>query len=184
MRKHEGFTPCEGAGRIRPQARDRRVQGRTAAPSARHHLFRKANVRRREPQVPQEQSGHRESRGCQESQALIIRGGPARNRVVFINSRRERGKKGLPSESCGAYDLALCLRSFAVAKYEGREAPSEGPPLMKTTRFLAGLPLLFRHEGSRGVLARANARIEPNSAARSTRRSRPRVRGRPCKRRG
>lgn len=45
-------------------------------------------------------------------------------------------------------------------------------------------PQFFCHEGSRGVPARANARIEPNSAARSTRRSRPRVRGRPCKRRG
>ena len=45
-------------------------------------------------------------------------------------------------------------------------------------------PRFFCHEGSRGVLARANARIEPNSAARSTRRSRPRVRSRPCKRRG
>ena len=134
MRKHEGFTPCEGAGRIRPQARDRRVQGRTAAPSARHHLFRKANVRRREPQVPQEQSGHREfqvyreSQGCRESQALIIRGGHARNRVVFINTGRGRGKKRALPESCGDADLALCLRPFAAAKCEWREAPGESPP--------------------------------------------------------
>ena len=85
---------------------------------------------------------------------------PARNRVVFINSRRERGKKGLPSESCGADDLALCLRSFAAAKCEGREAPFEGLTLMKTTRFLAGLPsFLSRKFADAGkVLARASAR--------------------------
>lgn len=131
--KHGGFTACAGAGRIRPQARDRRAQGRTAVLSARHRLFRKANAHRREPQVPQGQPGHqgfqvyRESQGCRESQALIFRGGHARNRVVFINSGREHGKRGPPPESLGVADLALCLRPFAAAKCEWREAPGESP---------------------------------------------------------
>ena len=168
MRKHEGFTPCEGAGRIRPQARDRRVQGRTAAPSARHHLFRKANVRRRELQVPQEQSGHRESRGCRESQALIFRGGHARNRVVFINSEREHGKRGPPPESLGITDLALCLRVARGRQMRGPggswralRGPSRSLPLMKTSRFLAGAPLFFlprKFADAGKVLARASGR--------------------------
>ena len=134
MRKHGTITACEGAGRIRPQARDRRAQGRTAVLSALHRLFRKASFHHREPQVPQEQPGHREfqvyreSQGCRESQALIFRGGHARNRVVFINSGRGRGKKRALPESCGVADLALCLRPFAAAKCEWREAPGESPP--------------------------------------------------------
>ena len=78
--------------------------------------------------MPQEQPVHRESRGCWESQALIFRGGPARNRVVFINTGRGRGKKRALPESCGDADLALCLRPFAAAKCEWREAPGESPP--------------------------------------------------------
>lgn len=138
MRKHGTITACAGVGRIRPQARDRRAQGRTAVLSALHRLFRKASFHHREPQVPQERPGHRES------QALIFRGGHARNRVVFINSGRGRGKKRALPESCGVADPALCLRPFAAAKCEWREAPGESPPrgltLMKTSRFLAGLP--------------------------------------------
>ena len=174
MRKHEGFTPCEGAGRIRPQARDRRVQGRTAAPSARHHLFRKANVHRREPQVPQEQPVHREfqvyreSQGCRESQALIIRGGHARNRVVFINTGREHGKRGPPPESLGTTDLALCLRVAhgrqvrePGGSWRALRGPSRSLPLMKTSRFLAGAPLFFlprKFADAGKVLARASGR--------------------------
>ena len=55
-------------------------------------------------------------------------GGHARNRVVFINSGRGRGKKGPLPESCGVAELALCLRPFAAAKCEWREAPGESPP--------------------------------------------------------
>lgn len=54
--------------------------------------------------------------------------GPARNRVVFINSGRGRGKKRALPESCGVADLALCLRPFAAAKCEWQEAPGESPP--------------------------------------------------------
>lgn len=56
-----------------------------------------------------------------------FRGGPTRDRVVFINPGRERRKKWPLPESRGADDLALCLQPFADAKCEGREAPSEGP---------------------------------------------------------
>lgn len=60
-------------------------------------------------------------------------------------------------ESCGVAELALCLRSLAASKYEGRETPSEGPLLMKTSRFLAGLPSFSASEAHRGVpLARAS----------------------------
>lgn len=116
-------------------------------------------------------------------------GGPARNRVVFINSRRERGKKGLPSESCGADDLALCLQLFTAAKCEGREAPSEGLPLMKTSRFLASFPSISATEvrGNSACAGERTCRAEQRRAgrnARSTGRSRLRVRVGPCKRRG
>lgn len=166
MRKHGGFTACAGAGRIRPQARDRRAQGRTAVLSARHRLFRKANAHRREPQVPQGQPGHqgfqvyRESQGCRESQALIFRGGHARNRVVFINSGREHGKRGPPPESLGITDLALCLRVARGRQMRGPRGPeralrgpSRGLALMKTTRFLAGVPCFSATEVSRGAWA-------------------------------
>ena len=66
-------------------------------------------------------------------------------------------EKGAPPRSCGVADLALCLRSLAASKYEGRETPSEGPLLMKTSRFLAGLPSFSASEAHRGVpLARAS----------------------------
>lgn len=168
MRKHGTITACAGVGRIRPQARDRRAQGRTAVLSARHRLFRKANAHRREPQVPQEQPGHREFRGCwesqdcRESQALIIRGGHARNRVVFINSRRGHGKKGVLPESCGLTDLALCLRQFVAAKCEWREAPGEGPqgPRVDENLSISGrCPPVFLQQKFTGVaLARASMR--------------------------
>lgn len=166
MRKHETITACAGVGRIRPQARDRRAQGRTAVLSARHRLFRKANAHRREPQVPQGQPGHqgfqvyRESQGCRESQALIFRGGHARNRVVFINSGREHGKRGPPPERLGITDLALCLRVARGRQMRGPRGPeralrgpSRGLALMKTTRFLAGVPCFSATEVSRGAWA-------------------------------
>ena len=172
MRKHGTITACAGVGRIRPQARDRRAEGRTAVLSTRHRLFRKANVHRREPQVPQGQPVHREfrgcwesqgyweSQGCRESQALIFRGGHARNRVVFINSGREHGKRGPPPESLGITDLALCLRVARGRQMRGPRGPeralrgpSRGLALMKTTRFLAGVPCFSATEVSRGAWA-------------------------------
>ena len=59
---------------------------------------------------------------------LLSEGGHARNRVVFINTGRGRGKKRALPESCDVADLALCLRPFAAAKCEWREAPGESPP--------------------------------------------------------
>ena len=178
MRKHEGFTPCEGAGRIRPQARDHRAQGRTAVLSARHRLFRKANVHRREPQVPQEQSGHREfqvyreSQGCRESQALIIRGGHARNRVVFINTGRRGHCPKAVVTLTWPYACGRSRRPSASGEKRPARALQE-PHIDENLPISGRSPQFFCHEGSRGVLARANARIEPNSAARSKARGRP-----------
>ena len=109
-------------------------------------------------------------------------GGPARNRVVFINSRRERGKKGALPGSCGVAELALCLQLFTAVKCEGR-------PLMKTSRFLASLPSFSATEvrGNSACAGERTCRAEQRRAgrnARSTGRSRPRVRGRPYKQHG
>ena len=84
---------------------------------------------------------------------------PARNRVVFINSGKGCGKRGPLPESRGTADLTLCLRSLADAKYEERETPSKGPLLMKTSRFLAGLPSFSATEvRGRVPLAQTSAR--------------------------
>ena len=75
----------------------------------------------------------------------------------FSSTREESAEKGAPPRSCCVADLALCLRSLAASKYEGRETPSESPLLMKTSRFLAGLPSFSASEAHRGVpLARAS----------------------------
>lgn len=204
MRKHGGFTPCEGAGRIRPQARDHRAQGRTAVPSALHRLFQKANVHRREPQVPQEQSGHRES------QALIFRGGHTRNRVVFINSGRGHGGRGRRPEAVVSLTWPYaCCRSRRPSASGGKrparalQGPSRSLPLMKTSRFLAGAPLFFlprKFADAGKALARASGRKRAEQrragesavdwaahqswARRSIGQSSLRARGLPRKRRG
>ncbi len=59
--------------------------------------------------------------------SFIRGGGPARNRVVFINSSRESGKKGPLLESHDSVDMAYACRLFTAAKCEEREAPSEEP---------------------------------------------------------
>ena len=77
----------------------------------------------------------------------------------FSSTREEDTGEGVPSRSRGVADLALCLPPFAASKYERREAPSEGPLLMKTSRFLAGLPSFSATEVRRRVpLARASVR--------------------------
>ena len=93
-------------------------------------------------------------------------GGPARNRVVFINSRRERGKKEPLPESRGTDDLALYLRSLAASKCERREAPSEGPSVDENHPISGRSPPLFRHGSSqtRGKRLRGRAGTsEPSS---------------------
>ena len=109
-------------------------------------------------------------------------GGPARNRVVFINSGRGRREKGALPGSCGVAELALCLQLFTAVKCEGL-------PLMKTSRFLASLPSFSATEvrGNSACAGERTCRAEQRRAgrnARSTGRSRPRVRGRPYKQHG
>lgn len=122
MRKHGTITACAGVGRL-PPIPNRRERARAAKPSERRPPFWKARSHRQEPQVPQGQPGHQGFQVYRESQALIFRGGHARNRVIFINSGREHGKRGPPPESLGITDLALCLR---VAR--GRQMRGPGGP--------------------------------------------------------
>ena len=89
----------------------------------------------------------------------ISRGGPARNRAVFINSGRGRGKKGPLPESRGTADLALCLRSFADAKCKEREAPSEGPSVDENHPISGRTPPRF-------VCIRELAKVENRAIAR------------------
>ena len=124
---------------------------RGGADSGSHRSF--ASTRRR--------SVHRAGSFCKLlfRSARSFEGCPARNRVVFINSGKGCGKRGPLPESRGTADLTLCLRSLADAKYEERETPSEGPLLMKTSRFLAGLPSFSATEVRRRVpLAQTSAR--------------------------
>lgn len=92
----------------------------------------------------------------------VFEGGPARNRVVFINSRRGHGEKGALPGSRGAADLALYLQVARGRQTRGSEGSLQEPSADKNLPISGRSPLLFCHEGSRGVLARANARIEPS----------------------
>ena len=203
MRKDRGFTPCEGEqreggaaccvgtghfARARSQRRRPCIM-RSSCQASREGEVASAKIDSPERQCRQRHGKARPPIPRSFLRGVIFRGGPARNRLVFINSRRERGKKGLPSESCGADDLALCLQLFTAAKCEGREAPSEGLPLMKTSRFLASLPSISATEvrGNSACAGERTCRAEQRRAgrnARSTGRSRLRVRVGPCKRRG
>ncbi len=66
------------------------------------------------------------------------RGGPARKRAVFIVMRRNLGKKAGSANQPQVDDLVFCSYADAAAHPKERVSPSRGPPLMKTTRFLAG----------------------------------------------
>lgn len=60
------------------------------------------------------------------------KGGPARNRVVFINSERRHKNKGGLSENANVADLAFFFLSHRSRQYRGKETPSKDFPLMKT----------------------------------------------------
>ena len=68
----------------------------------------------------------------------IFKGGPARNRAVFIISgRRGVGEGEVHREACLA-DLALCFCAVCTRLPQGWITPCERLSVMKTTRFLAG----------------------------------------------
>ena len=91
------------------------------------------------------------------SECAIFREASCQKSGGFHQLGKRAREKGAPPRSCCVADLALCLRSLAASKYEGQETPSEGPLLMKTSRFLAGLPSFSASEAHRGVpLARAS----------------------------
>ena len=100
--------------------------------------------------------------------------------------KRTRGKGRRPEAVVSLTWPYTCGRSRPPSASGGKRPARalQGPHVDEILPISGRSPQFFCHGSSRGVLARANARIEPNSAARSTRRSRPRVRSRPCKRRG
>lgn len=100
-----------------------------------------------------------------------FRGGPTRDRVAFINPGRERRKKGPLPESRGADDLALCLRPFADAKCEGREAPSEGPSVDENLPISGRSPQFFCLGSSQRGAACAGRRTQASRATRTPGRS-------------
>ena len=88
----------------------------------------------------------------------VFEGGPARNRVVFINSRRECGKKGPLLESRGADDLALCLQVARGRQTRGSEGSLQEPSADENLPISGRSPQFFCHGSSRGALARASMR--------------------------
>ena len=68
------------------------------------------------------------------------RGRPARNRVVFIISGRIRARRRKPSAKQTPLNWPYSSRRFRPLVTRDGETPSEGFPLMKTARFLAGPP--------------------------------------------
>ena len=80
-------------------------------------------------------------------------GGPARNRVVFINSGSVCRKKGRRQEAVVSLTWPYtCGRSRPPSANGGKRPPKE-PPLMKTSRFLAGLPRFSATEVRKGAWA-------------------------------
>ena len=78
---------------------------------------RKREDRQPHTATPPEAQGKRGPRFCALFYSVsFFERGPARNRVVFINSGKGCGKRGPLPESRDTADLALCLRSLADAK--------------------------------------------------------------------
>lgn len=75
----------------------------------------------------------------------ISKGGPARNRAVFINLGGECAKEGVRACEPDFADLALCFTFPVSVSLEGQMTPFRCLLLMKTTRFLAGLPDICAH---------------------------------------
>ena len=110
------------------------------------------------------------------AECAISRGGSCQKSGGFHQLGKRAREEGAPPRSCGVADLALCLRSLAASKYEGRETPSEGPLLMKTSRFLAGLPC-FSATKVRGVRLLGRTRVSSRTAPRGRPGDRDRVSG-------
>ena len=91
--------------------------------------------------IPQTEYGKRPPGKCCVRSKLgraFSKGGPARNRVVFIISgRRGLGEGEVHREACLA-DLAVCFCAACTRLPQGRITPCERLSVMKTTRFLAG----------------------------------------------
>lgn len=82
----------------------------------------------------------------------VFEGGPARNRVVFINSRRECGKKGPLLESRGADDLALCLQVARGRQTRGSEGSLQEPSADENLPISGRSLLVFSRVGRSFIL--------------------------------
>ena len=91
--------------------------------------------------IPQTEYGKRPPGKCCVRSKLgcaFSKGGPARNRAVFIISgRRGLGEGEVHREACLA-DLAVCFCAACARLPQGWITPCERLSVMKTTRFLAG----------------------------------------------
>ena len=79
---------------------------------------------------------------CSALRSAFSRGRPARNRVVFINLSGVRRREGKAPENRASLTWPYARVLPAASSHEGRTTPSRRLPLMKTTRFLAGLPII------------------------------------------
>ena len=105
---------------------------------------------------------------------VIFRGGPARNRVVFINSGRGRREKGALPGSCGVAELALCLRvarGHQVREPGGSWRALQGPHVDENLPISGRSPQFFCHESSRGCLL-GRTHVSSRTAPRGRKRGR------------
>ena len=96
-----------------------------------------------------------------------FRGGPTRDRVVFINPGRERRKKWPLPESRAPMTWPYACSRSRTPSARGGKLPPKDPLLMKTSRFLAGLCLGSSQRGA----ACAGRRTQASRATRTPGRS-------------
>ncbi len=95
--------------------------------------------------------------GCQFSRGVLPETG------WFSSTREESaGRRGLYSKVVAPMTWPYVCRSLAAAKREGRKAPSRSLLLMKTSRFLAGLPSFSATEVRGGRLRGRACASEPS----------------------
>ena len=131
--------------------------------------------------------------GCLLAGASFTRGGVLPEIGWFSSTREEdAGRRGRCPKAVVSLTWPYACGRSRLPSARGEERPAralQGPRVDENLPISGRSPLLFFHEGSKGAACASErtCRAEQRRAgrnARSTRRSRPRVRGRPCKRRG
>ena len=106
------------------------------------------------------------------AECAISRGGSCQKSGGFHQLGKRAREEGAPPRSCGVADLALYLRSLAASKYEGREAPSEGPSVDENLPISGRSPQFSVTEvRRRGESACTGERAQVSRATRTPRRS-------------